>query len=41
MPLTGDYEPSPSDWAREQAETYEATGGADAITPRGKPIIAA
>ena len=39
MPLTGKYEPSPSDWAREQAETYEATGGADANTLRGVPII--
>jgi F420H(2)-dependent quinone reductase len=39
MPLTGEYEPSPSDWAREQAETYEATGGADANTLRGVPII--
>jgi deazaflavin-dependent oxidoreductase (nitroreductase family) len=39
MPLTGEYEPSPSNWAREQAETYEATGGADANTLRGVPII--
>lgn len=39
MPLTGEYKPSPSDWAREQAETYEATGGADANTLRGVPII--
>ena len=39
MPLTGEYEPSPSDWAREQAETYEATGGAEASTLQGKPII--
>lgn len=39
MPLTGEYEPSPSEWAREQAETYEATGGADANTLRGVPII--
>lgn len=39
MPLTGEYEPSPSDWSREQAETYEATGGADANTLRGVPII--
>jgi F420H(2)-dependent quinone reductase len=39
MPLTGQYEPSPSEWAREQAETYEATGGADANSLRGVPII--
>ena len=39
MPLTGDYEPSPSDWAREQAERFEATDGAEANTLRGVPII--
>jgi len=27
MPLSGEYAPSPSDWAREQAEQYEASGG--------------
>ena len=40
MPLTGEYEPSSSDWAREQAEQYEATGGAESNTLRGKPIVA-
>jgi deazaflavin-dependent oxidoreductase (nitroreductase family) len=39
MPLTGTYAPSTSDWAREQAETYEATNGAEAGTLRGVPII--
>jgi deazaflavin-dependent oxidoreductase (nitroreductase family) len=39
MPLSGEYAPSPSDWARQQAETYEATGGAQAGEMRGKPII--
>ena len=39
MPLTGEYAPSPSDWAREQAEKYEATGGAEANDIMGKPII--
>lgn len=39
MPLTGEYAPSTSDWAREQAEQYEATGGAEANTLQGKPII--
>jgi deazaflavin-dependent oxidoreductase (nitroreductase family) len=39
MPLTGEYEPSTSDWAREQAEQFEATGGAEANTLRGKPIV--
>ena len=39
MPLTGEYKPSTSDWARKQAEVYEASGGAKANTLRGVPII--
>ena len=39
MPLTGDYAPSPSDWARDQAERFEASGGAEANTMRGMPIV--
>ncbi len=39
MPLTGDYEPSTSDWAREQAELFEGSGGARGNTLRGMPII--
>jgi deazaflavin-dependent oxidoreductase (nitroreductase family) len=39
MPLSGTYEPSTSDWAREQAETYEATDGAEASELRGVPVI--
>ena len=39
MPLTGEYAPSPSDWAREQAELFERTGGAEGNTLRGRPII--
>jgi deazaflavin-dependent oxidoreductase (nitroreductase family) len=39
MPLTGDYEPSTAAWAREQAERYEATGGAEANDLRGRPVI--
>ncbi|MCL3861020.1 nitroreductase family deazaflavin-dependent oxidoreductase [Actinotalea sp. K2] len=39
MPLTGEYAPSPSDWAREQAETFERTRGAEANLLRGVPII--
>jgi deazaflavin-dependent oxidoreductase (nitroreductase family) len=27
MPLTGEYEPSTLDWARKQAEDFEASGG--------------
>lgn len=39
MPLTGEYEPSTSKWAREQAERFEATDGAEANTLRGVPVI--
>lgn len=39
MPLTGEYEPSTSEWARTQAETYEATGGREANELQGVPII--
>jgi deazaflavin-dependent oxidoreductase (nitroreductase family) len=39
MPLTGEYEPGTDDWARKQAETFERTGGAEANTLRGKPIV--
>jgi deazaflavin-dependent oxidoreductase (nitroreductase family) len=41
MPLTGEYEPSPSQWVRDQVEAYEASGGAEANTllDTGLPII--
>ncbi|GAA1927868.1 F420H(2)-dependent quinone reductase [Microbacterium aoyamense] len=39
MPLTGEYAPSTSEWARVQAEKFEASAGAEANTLRGKPII--
>jgi deazaflavin-dependent oxidoreductase (nitroreductase family) len=39
MPLTGEYAPSTSEWARKQAETFEATEGAEANELQGKPII--
>ncbi|MGC4189758.1 MAG: nitroreductase family deazaflavin-dependent oxidoreductase [Thermomicrobiales bacterium] len=41
MPLTGEYEPSTSAWAREQAEAFEASDGQEANTLRdtGLPII--
>src|SRR3712207_2252563 len=37
MPLSGTYEPSPSDWARDHVERFEASGGAVDDTPRGAP----
>uniref|UniRef100_A0A5Q5BLF8 Nitroreductase family deazaflavin-dependent oxidoreductase n=2 Tax=unclassified Mycobacterium TaxID=2642494 RepID=A0A5Q5BLF8_MYCSS len=39
MPLTGEYEPSTSDWAREQAEKFMESGGTEATELNGKPII--
>ncbi|GAA3522081.1 F420H(2)-dependent quinone reductase [Aeromicrobium panaciterrae] len=39
MPLTGEYAPSTSDWAREQAELYERTNGEQGNTMMDRPII--
>jgi deazaflavin-dependent oxidoreductase (nitroreductase family) len=39
MPLNGEYLPSTADWARKQAEKFEASDGADANDLRGRPII--
>jgi F420H(2)-dependent quinone reductase len=39
MPLTGEYEPSTSDWAREQAEKYMESGGTDGTDMQGMPVI--
>ncbi|CAN5544901.1 F420H(2)-dependent quinone reductase [soil metagenome] len=39
MPLQGEYAPGTHDWARTQAESFEASGGADANELRGMPII--
>ncbi|GAB2455391.1 deazaflavin-dependent oxidoreductase (nitroreductase family) [Conyzicola lurida] len=39
MPLLGEYEPSTSEWARKQAELFEATDGAEGGDLRGMPII--
>jgi deazaflavin-dependent oxidoreductase (nitroreductase family) len=39
MPLTGDYEPSTSDWARENAEEYMASGGEKGTELEGRPVI--
>ena len=39
MPLTGEYEPSTSDWAREQTELFEQSRGTEGNRLRGMPII--
>ena len=37
MTLSGEYEPSPEQWVRDQVERYEATGGREANILRGRP----
>jgi deazaflavin-dependent oxidoreductase (nitroreductase family) len=37
MTLQGEYEPSPSEWVRNQVETYERTGGREANTLQDRP----
>lgn len=39
MPLSGEYAPSTSEWARDQAETIESTNGAEGGLLQGKPVI--
>lgn len=39
MPLSGEYLPSTAEWARTQAETYEASGGTEGNLLRGVPVI--
>ena len=41
MPLEGDYEPSPTQWVRDQVREYEASEGRRANTLRdtGLPVI--
>ena len=39
MPLTGEYEPSTSDWARENAELYIASGGTQGTDLKGMPVV--
>jgi deazaflavin-dependent oxidoreductase (nitroreductase family) len=39
--LTGEYEPSPQQWVRDQVARYEATDGREANTLRdtGRPVV--
>ncbi len=39
MPLTGEYAPGTAAWAREQAEQFEASNGAEANLRHGRPIV--
>jgi hypothetical protein len=39
MQVAGEYEPSPAKWVRDQVEAYEASGGTEATTLRGVPVV--
>ncbi|MGF7238081.1 MAG: nitroreductase family deazaflavin-dependent oxidoreductase [Frankia sp.] len=39
MPLTGEYEPSPTAWVRDQVALYERSGGTEGTTLRDVPVI--
>ncbi len=41
MPVTGDYEPSPSEWVRNQVEEYEGSGGrkGNTLGDTGMPVV--
>jgi deazaflavin-dependent oxidoreductase (nitroreductase family) len=39
MPLTGEYEPSTLDWARENADLYIASGGTQGTELKGMPVV--
>ena len=39
MPLQGEYAPSPSTWAAEQADLYENSGGTEGTELNGRPVI--
>jgi deazaflavin-dependent oxidoreductase (nitroreductase family) len=41
MPLSGEYEPSPAQWVRDQVAAYEESGGREANTLRdtGLPVV--
>ena len=39
MPLHGEYEPSPSAWAADQAELIESSGGTEGTSLQGRPVV--
>ncbi|MHB1536608.1 MAG: nitroreductase family deazaflavin-dependent oxidoreductase [Acidimicrobiales bacterium] len=39
MPLTGEYEPSPTEWVRNQVDLYESSGGTEGTTMRDMPVV--
>jgi deazaflavin-dependent oxidoreductase (nitroreductase family) len=39
MPLSGEYEPSTTQWVRDQVAKYEGSGGTEGTTMREMPVI--
>jgi deazaflavin-dependent oxidoreductase (nitroreductase family) len=39
MPLSGEYEPSPTDWVRDHAAKIMESGSTDGTDMKGKPLI--
>jgi F420H(2)-dependent quinone reductase len=39
VPLTGEYEPSPLEWSRVNAEQYMVSGGTEGTEHEGKPVV--
>jgi deazaflavin-dependent oxidoreductase (nitroreductase family) len=39
MALSGEYDPSPEQWVRDQVETYESSGGTEGTTLNGVPVV--
>jgi F420H(2)-dependent quinone reductase len=39
MPLSGEYQPSPEQWVRDQVALYEGSGGTEGTTLRDVPVV--
>ncbi|MFE2378154.1 nitroreductase family deazaflavin-dependent oxidoreductase [Streptomyces sp. NPDC059398] len=39
MPLSGEYQPSPDQWVRDQVALYESSGGTEGTTMKGVPVV--
>lgn len=39
MPLSGEYEPSPAQWVRDQVALIENSGGTEGTTLNGRPVV--
>ncbi|GAB3462004.1 nitroreductase family deazaflavin-dependent oxidoreductase [Actinophytocola sediminis] len=39
MPLEGEYAPGAADWASQQVDKYESSGGTEGTSLRGMPVV--